>query len=342
MERKKALTRRQQYLQYIVPNLNDSQIDQMIAVLKPGKTFKAQKTRTEIGENDPYKELMSMVGCNEAKDQLTNMIAASRMARITACRGRKSNHAYYHAVFKGNPGCAKTTCARLYAKALAREGIVKKDTFAELTRVDLIASYQGQTAMKVKSKLNEYAGGVIFIDEAYSLCDDSPGSNNNYGEEAINEIVVFLENHPETVVIFAGYSDKMEEFLALNPGLRSRVPYQVSFKDYSVQELVDISKVIAAEKGYHITEDAISKLSDIYEKESQTTNFGNGRFARNMVEAAIRKKALTLGVMEAPNLDAYIDPHQYSDETLFSLDENCFEYLYAHGKEEKSKIGFLT
>lgn len=338
MERKKALTKRQQYLQYIVSNLNDKQIDQMIAVLN----VKAPKVRGEIGENDPYKELMSMVGCEEAKDQLTNMIAASRMERITAGRGRKSDHAYYHAVFKGNPGCAKTTCARLYAKALAREGIVKKDTFAEFTRVDLIASYQGQTAMKVKSKLNEYAGGVIFIDEAYSLCDDSPGSNNNYGEEAINEIVLFLENHPETVVIFAGYSDKMEEFLALNPGLRSRIPYQVAFKDYSVEELIGISKVIAEEKGYHIAEDAVSKLVDIYEKESRKENFGNGRFARNMVETAIRRKALSLGVMDAGSLDVFIDPEKYSDEMLFSLDEKCFECLYTDGRGEKGRIGFLT
>jgi len=342
MEKKKQLTKRQQYLQYITPSLNDNQIDRMIAVLEHKDTVKDNKCHTEIGENAPYEELMAMVGCNDAKNQLKNMIADSRMERITAGRGRKSKHSYYHAVFKGNPGCAKTTCARLYAKALASEGIVKKDTFAEFTRVDLVGRYQGETALKVKNKLDRYAGGVIFIDEAYSLCDDSPVSHNNYGEEAINEIVVFLENHPDTVVIFAGYSDKMEEFLAMNPGLLSRVPYQVAFKDYSVEELIGISKVLAEEKGYSIADSAIPKLADIFDTERKKANFGNGRFARNMVEAAIRKKALNIGVMEAGSLDSFIDPEKYSDEMLFSLDENCFEYLYTDGKEEKGKIGFLA
>jgi replication-associated recombination protein RarA len=263
------------------------------------------------------------------------------MRKLATARGRNSKPSYYHAVFIGNPGCAKTTCARLYAKVLASEGITKSDRFAELSRSTIVDKYVGSTAQNVRKLFEKNAGGVIFIDEAYTLCDSDPGSKNNFGIEAINELIVCLENHPETVVIFAGYPDKMEEFLSSNPGLRSRIPYNVAFSDYTTEELMAISKIIAGEQGYEITEPAMDKLSAIYDYARMQRNFGNGRYARNIVEMAVRTKGLRLGVMEK-QLDDLMDHTRYTDSMLFSLDETCFEGILETPEKKRRRIGFYT
>lgn len=338
MENKNNLTQKQQYLQHLLPKLNDMQVDKMIAVALEKK--KALIEKGSESENDPYTELMSMIGCKNAKKQLTAMIADYRMRKIAEARGRKHVRAYYHAVFSGNPGCAKTTCARLYAKALANEGITKTARFAELSRSSIVGQYVGATAPKVREIFRQNAGGVILIDEAYALCDGDHNSSNNYGEEAINEIIVCLENFPETVVIFAGYPDRMEEFLASNPGLCSRIPYRVAFEDYTVEELVAISKVIAGEQGYTISSSAAEKLSEIYREARMQKGFGNGRYVRNVIEAAVRVKGINLGVMKNQDMSKFMNCDLYTDDVLFSLDESCFvterEPLPVH----HHKIGF--
>ena len=338
MGEKKNLTQKQKYLQYLLPEFDDGLVDKLIAVA----TAKDKKQIANLSKSDvdPYAELMAMIGCNNAKAQLRAMIADYRMRKIAEARGHHHARAYYHAVFSGNPGCAKTTCARLYAKALAKEGITQNARFAELSRSNVVGQYVGATAPKVREIFRKNAGGVIFIDEAYSLCDGDRSSNNNYGEEAINEIIVCLENHPETVVIFAGYPDKMEEFLESNPGLRSRIPYRVVFEDYTVEELVEISKVIAKEQGYVISDAAAEKLSVIYESARTQKGFGNGRFARNVVEAAVRAKGINLGVMENQDMSSFMNRDLYSDDALFSLDESCFVLSHDTPQEHRRKIGF--
>lgn len=282
-----------------------------------------------------------MIGCKDAKQQLTAMIADFRMRKLAAARGRNSARAYYHAVFTGNPGSAKTTCARLYAKALAREGITKTDRFAELSRSKIVDKYVGSTAQNVRKLFERNADGVIFIDEAYTLCDSDPGGKNNFGIEAINELIVCMENHPETVVIFAGYPDRMEEFLSTNPGLRSRIPYTVTFSDYTTEELVAISRLIAGEQGYEIAESAVNKLSALYDCARNQKNFGNGRYVRNIVEAAVRVKGLRLGVMEK-RMDDLMDHTRYTDSMLFSLDETCFEVTPEPLEKPHRRIGFCA
>lgn len=337
MGEKKTLTQKQKYLQYLLPELEDSLVDKMIAVAM-GKE-NVQNNALPKFDNDPYADLMAMIGCENAKAQLRSMIADYRMRKIAEARGRNHSRAHYHAVFLGNPGCAKTTCARLYAKALAREGITKEARFTELSRSNVVGEYVGATAPKVREIFRKNAGGVIFIDEAYSLCDGDRTSNNCYGEEAINEITVCLENFPETVVIFAGYPDKMEEFLESNPGLRSRIPYRVEFADYTAEELVEISKVIASEQGYFISESAAKKLSIVYETARKQKGFGNGRYARNLVESAVRAKGIQLGVMEEQDMSKFLNHTLYTDEALFSLDESCF-VLNDSVSREQHKIGF--
>lgn len=337
MSEKKNLTEMQQYLQYLLPNLSDTQVQRMITAAK--ETAPKRFGGVSEKESSPYSELMAMVGCDEAKKQLNAMIADYRMSKIAEARGRKHVQSYYHMVFSGNPGCAKTTCARLYAQALAQEGITKNNRFVELSRSSIVGQYVGATAPKVHDIFNKYDGGVIFIDEAYSLCDSDRASNNNYGDEAITEMIACMENHPGTVVIFAGYPERMEQFLGANPGLRSRVPYQVSFSDYSAEELVAISRKLAAERGFTISDPAAEKLIGIYQEARVQKDFGNGRYARNLVEAAIRTKGINLGVMNTQNMDAYLNTEQFSDEALFSLDENCF-CVEQKPKQAPRKIGF--
>lgn len=335
-----TLERKQQYLQQLLPKLNETQVDRMIAAVAASGRKSMQPPQRQ--EPDAYAQLMSMVGCADAKAQLTAMIADYRMRKIAEARGRSTGRAYYHAVFTGNPGCAKTTCARLYARALAREGITKNDRFAELSRSSIVGKYVGATAPRVQEIFRQNEGGVILIDEAYALCDGDRNSNNNYGEEAINEIILCLENNPQTVVIFAGYPERMEEFLGSNPGLRSRVPYHVTFEDYTVEELVDISRIIAKEQGYAIADAALEKLTAIYRRAQMQEDFGNGRYVRNVIEAAVRRKGINLGVMRNGDVSQFLDQALYSDEMLFSLDESCFEVEPEPEKPRQKKIGFCA
>ena len=207
-----------------------------------------------------------------------------------------------HMVFTGNPGTAKTTVARLLAKILRDNQILSTGYYVEVGRGDLVGKYVGWTAKNVKEKFREASGGVLFIDEAYSLVDDRSGS---FGDEAINTIVQEMENHREdVVVIFAGYPDKMEEFLKKNPGLRSRIAFHVPFPDYTVDELCGITHLYAEKKGLCITSEAEKKLNDIYTVASKNHDFGNGRFVRNMLEKATMAQASRLVKMDPDKVNA--------------------------------------
>lgn len=337
MNHTEKLTPKQQYLQHLLPRLNDEQVDRMVAAIKVKQ--KKQERQTARAENNPYAEMMAMIGCDDAKKKLNEMISNFRMNKLAAERGRKHERAYFHASFCGNPGTNKTSTSRLFAKALAQEGIIKKARCVELTRRDLVGQYVGSTAAKVQEIFRKYAGCLILIDEAYSLCDGNSDSVS-YGDEAINELIVCLENYPETVVVFAGYPDKLDEFLDKNPGLSSRVPYRIKFADYTTEELLDISRIIARDRGFDITDSAQDKLLSIFDAARETKNFSNGRFVRNTIEAAVRRKGILLGIMEKQDLTDYMDSTKYSDEDLFSLDENCFEVLQPPVQECSRRIGF--
>ena len=165
----------------------------------------------------------------------------------------------------------------------------------EVGRADLVGKYVGHTAPLVKRAFDEAKGGVLFIDEAYSLLDDKSGL---FGDEAINTIVQEMENRRnETIVIFAGYPNEMERFLARNPGLKSRIAFHVPFEDYSADELVEITKLIAKNKGNTIDNEAVKKLSHIYQNAVGASDFGNGRYVRNIVEKAELNRASRIAKM---------------------------------------------
>ena len=231
-----------------------------------------------------YDELNQMIGLDEAKKVINRALNYYKAQKLFAEKGMKTDHVSMHMVFTGNPGTAKTTVARLFARILKENNILSNGKLIEVGRGDLVGKYVGWTANIVKKKFKEARGSVLFIDEAYSLVDDRDGS---FGDEAINTIVQEMENHrDDVVVIFAGYPDKMEGFLQKNPGLRSRIAYHVPFDDYDTESLCKIAKLIAKQKGLSLTEDACDKLTFIFEKARTESDFGNGRYVRNVIENA--------------------------------------------------------
>ena len=189
-------------------------------------------------------ELQALVGIKAAKDQVKKILAFAKMRKAMEEKGEQLEPITLNMEFVGNPGTAKTTVARIVAGVLKEIGIITSGEFIEVGRADLVAQYVGQTAPMVKSVFQRAKGGVLFIDEAYSLLDKG---NGRFGDEALNTIVQEMENNrKDTIVIFAGYPDEMDEFFLRNPGLRSRVPFRVRFDDYTTDELSDICELEAS------------------------------------------------------------------------------------------------
>lgn len=261
-----------------------------------------------------YDTLNAMIGLNEAKAVIKKALNYYRMQQLYKDKGVKQERTSMHMVFTGNPGTAKTTVARLFARIMKENGILSSGHLVEVGRSDLVGKYVGWTAKAVKEKFKQAAGGILFIDEAYSLVDDRDGS---YGDEAINTIVQEMENmRDDLVVIFAGYPDKMEAFLDKNPGLRSRIAFHVPFADYTATELCDIAKLIGKTKGVTFTDGAITKLHTAFEIAKVQPDFGNGRYVRNVIE--LSKMNLASRIIE-------MDPDKVSRDVLSKIEAEDIE-----------------
>ena len=230
-------------------------------------------------------ELQALVGRSNANDQVKRILAFAKMRKAMEENGEHLEPITLNMEFIGNPGTAKTTVARIVAGLLKEIGIITTEKFIEVGRADLVAQYVGQTAPMVQNVFQKAKGGVLFIDEAYSLLEERRGE---FGDEAINMIVQEMENNrKDTIVIFAGYPDEMDEFFLRNPGLRSRVPFRVNFEDYNVEEMLDICKLEAFKKGFLTDDMADKKIMEICEKSIKNKNNGNGRFCRNLIETGV-------------------------------------------------------
>ena len=238
---------------------------------------------------DAYHELQSLIGLKEQKDLIEQILAAHRVQKMRIDFGLDVQKSSLHMSFTGNPGSAKTTVSRLIAAILSKEGVLKSGRFIECGRADLVAKYVGWTAKAVREKFNQARGGVLFIDEAYALSD---GEHATFGDEAIHTIVQEMENHREDViVIFAGYPEKMKEFLSRNEGLRSRIAFHINFPDYNADELLEILKLMASKKKYILNDEVIEHCRKIFKRAAGKKDFGNGRFVRTLLEQATLRHA---------------------------------------------------
>lgn len=200
-----------------------------------------------------------------------------------------------HLVFTGNPGTGKTTVARLVAKIYRSLGLLDKGHLVELDRTGLVAGYLGQSEAKTAEAVERALGGVLFIDEAYALVGDQ------YGDAAIAVLVKAMEDHrDDLVVIAAGYTDRMQEFLDMNPGLASRLRLKIFFPDYSDDELVEIFDRLAAGSDYAPTDDCLAAVRSLVMAEPRDESFGNARFVRQCFEAALVRQAWRLREIESP------------------------------------------
>lgn len=196
--------------------------------------------------------------------------------------------------FKGNPGTGKTTVARLVGKLFKEIGVLQKGHLVEVERADLVGEYIGHTAQKTRDQVKRALGGILFIDEAYSL---ARGGERDFGKESIDALVKTMEDHKENLIlILAGYRDEMERFIQSNPGVRSRFPIQIDFPDYTVHELMQIADLMLSQRQYCLSSEARLELQRILEKQVREGmgHNGNARLVRNLIERGIRRQAVRL------------------------------------------------
>ena len=257
--------------------------------------------RTEkITVEEALNNLDELIGLTEVKRKIHDWVDQIKVFQIRKSRGMAIPEMSYHLVFTGNPGTGKTTVARLIAQIYCALGIIENGDLVEVDRSGLVAGYVGQTAIKTKDVLKKAKGGVLFIDEAYSLVSEN---GNDFGQEAIDTILKDMEDdRGKTVVIVAGYDKPMERFIESNPGLRSRFKNFIHFNDYSGDELYGIFEQLCKRNQYLITSEAQNRLIDYFNfiYTNRNKNFGNGRDVRNIFENIITEQSKRILRMNNP------------------------------------------
>lgn len=245
-------------------------------------------------------ELDSLVGLEAVKKDIKSMMNLIKVRKLRQEAGLPVAPMSLHMVFTGNPGTGKTTVARLVGGLYAAIGALSKGQLVEVDRSGLVAGYVGQTAIKTQEVITSALGGVLFIDEAYSLAS---GGENDFGREAIETLLKAMEDHrDDLVVIVAGYTDLMERFLSSNPGLESRFNKYIQFPDYNGQELNAIFHSLCEKNGYKLDEEGESFSQEYFDSlyQGRDENFGNGRDVRNQFEDMILRQANRLADLESP------------------------------------------
>lgn len=295
MERDQAVTYKTNgQINIILNNQTKDKIDEKVSAssydLKIPKVESKHIILKEIED-----EMSALVGMNEMKRMIKEIYAWIFINKKREEQGLKAGKQALHMMFKGNPGTGKTTVARLVGKLFFQMNVLSKGHLIEAERADLVGEYIGHTAQKTRELIKKALGGILFIDEAYSL---ARGGEKDFGKEAIDTLVKHMEDKQhDFVLILAGYPREMDNFLTLNPGLLSRFPMVVNFPDYSVEDLMEISYRMMSEREYRFNDDATLKLREhlLYVKTvTHPAKFSNGRYVRNIIEKSIRSQAMRL------------------------------------------------
>ena len=256
-------------------------------------------------------ELDALIGLGRVKREIHGQVAILKVQQLRAAAGMKKPTITRHLVFTGNPGTGKTTVARLVSGIYAALELLSQGQLIEADRNELVGGFLGQTAEKTSGVVATAAGGVLFIDEAYSLTGDQ------YGTEAVNTLVKEMEDRrDDLVVIVAGYPAPMETFVAANPGLASRFRTIIEFEDYTDDELTAILTLLAEGSDYELTPQALARFRELLAETPRGESFGNGRFSRNMLEGAIGAHAWRLRDVKAPTHDQLrqLEPQDFDQD----------------------------
>ncbi|WP_050615559.1 AAA family ATPase [Bacillus testis] len=271
---------------------------------------------------DVMEELNGLIGLDSVKEFIQELLKTVRLQEKRKAKGDKTTPMTLHMVFTGNPGTGKTTVARIISRVLKAMGLLSQGQLVEVARQDLVGEYVGSTAPKTNEKIQQGVGGVLFIDEAYTL---SRNKHDSFGQEAIDTLVKGMEDHREdTVVILAGYTDEMETFLKSNPGLRSRFPVIVEFPDYSPKDMLKMVVLQAKQRDYEIDEAAYDGLLELFETKQipGRNDSGNGRLVRNLLEEAIRKQSARIAESDSPDMNKLIaSDFGIGSKVAFNLEE---------------------
>jgi len=284
-----------------------------------GETAPKKEEKTEEPKPDfdtLMAELNELVGLDEVKKDIKNLVNLMKVRKLRQANDLPVPPMSLHMVFLGNPGTGKTTVARIVSGLYAAIGVLEKGQLVEVDRSGLVAGYVGQTALKTQEVIKKALGGVLFIDEAYSLAS---GGENDFGREAIETILKAMEDHrDELIVIVAGYTEPMRKFINSNPGLESRFNKYIFFPDYNGEQLAEMFRIRCKKNGYTLSEEAdkaaLEGFTDLYENRGE--NFGNGRDVRNCFEDMIVRQSNRVAQMENPTKDDLMAvlPEDLADE----------------------------
>lgn len=326
--------------------ITDVSLDKKILILEKINIQKLLDTNPRadevvVKEQSGLDELNSLVGLEDIKKQVKEILSQIIINKRKQSEGLidEDSSCTMHMNFYGNPGTGKTTVARIIGKILKEEGILKKGEFYEVGREDLVALYVGHTASKTASVMNKALDSVLFIDEAYSL---NGHTEHDFGKEALDTIIRHMENNRNrSVIIFAGYNKEMEELFKMNPGLKSRVPFKIGFRDYDSEELIDIFQMLSINK-YSYHEEVKKELIRFFDKAKRyyKEDFSNGRFVRNVYEKIVMKQSARLYSNNKMDKDSLMTISL--DDVSQIYQDNEYKEIYNSEIKEKRVFGFAT
>lgn len=287
-----------------IKQISNEWAEEVCEIINKRACIDGNEGKSEISNSELQKcldHLDELIGLSEVKSTVQELVNITKVAQLQTKAGIKAPNVTRHLVFTGSPGTGKTTVARILGEVYKNLGVLSKGHFIEVDRTHLVGEYLGQTAPKTAKAIETALGGVLFIDEAYSLVPSERG--DVYGQEAISTLLKMMEDFREDlVVIVAGYKNEMSRFIKSNPGLKSRFSKSIHFQDYSSSELTAIFKRKCEQHGYSISNETLNELTCLIEQfESDIGELGNGRFARNIFDRCIANQCNRLAALEKPS-----------------------------------------